>query len=125
MLFCSGVQFVFENTLLPSGNSCAVLIQIGVLDMRESLITEIIDQIIFEPLFTQLRNKEQIGYIVRSSVRKSNGCQGLLIFLQGDKNPSLMSERIFEVLNMIEVYEVLCKHFPLIYKIKFVINKSL
>lgn len=71
--------------------------------MKEALLLEIIDQILYEPLFTQLRSREGIGYIVRSSVRKSNGCHGLLIFVQGDKQPSFLSERIFNALMKIEV----------------------
>ncbi|CAL8126552.1 unnamed protein product [Orchesella dallaii] len=97
----SGTQYAFKEVTSQLGNACAVFMQTGILTIKESMILEIIDQIIYEPLFTQLRNNEQIGYIVRSSVRRSNGCQGLLIFVQGNKDPTLMSERIHFVMDKI------------------------
>lgn len=97
-----GIQFVFEKRLPIPGNSAAFLIQLGVLSLRDSVLLEIVDQITFEPVFTTLRN-QQIGYIVRSSVRKSNGSQGFLVFVQGEESPVALSNRIGAILDCIEV----------------------
>lgn len=38
--------------------------------------------------------KEQLGYIVFSGVRRSNGTQGLRIIVQSDRHPKYVDERV-------------------------------
>jgi insulysin len=59
---------------------------------------ELFAQIIQEPCFDILRTKEQLGYIVFSGIRRSNGVQGLRIIVQSDKHPTFVDDRIEEFL---------------------------
>lgn len=45
-------------------------------------------------LFIYLFFQEQLGYIVFSGVRRSNGTQGLRIIVQSDKHPIYVDERV-------------------------------
>ena len=47
-----------------------------------------------ERCFTQLRTKEQLGYIVKSLVRRSNGAQGIKIVVQSEFEPEYLDARI-------------------------------
>ena len=38
--------------------------------------------------------QEQLGYIVFSGVRRSNGAQGLRVIVQSDRNPEYLDKRI-------------------------------
>ena len=51
-------------------------------------------QVIKERCFTQLRTKEQLGYIVKSLVRRSNGAQGIKIVVQSEFEPEYLDKRI-------------------------------
>ena len=51
-------------------------------------------QVIKERCFTQLRTKEQLGYIVKSLVRRSNGAQGIKIVVQSEVEPGYLDARI-------------------------------
>jgi insulysin len=64
----------------------------------ENILLELIDQILYQPCFDQLRNKEYLGYLVRMSIRKSNGTHGLQIIVQGNSSPSHLQSRIEEFL---------------------------
>jgi secreted Zn-dependent insulinase-like peptidase len=64
----------------------------------ENILLELIDQILYQPCFDQLRNKEHLGYLVRMSIRKSNGTHGLQIIVQGNSSPSHLQSRIEEFL---------------------------
>lgn len=58
------------------------------------MLLELFVQIISEPCFSILRTKEQLGYIVFSGVRRSNGTQGLRIIVQSDRHPKYVDERV-------------------------------
>ena len=47
-----------------------------------------------EQCFTQLRTKEQLGYIVKSLLRRSNGAQGIKIVVQSEFEPEYLDARI-------------------------------
>jgi len=47
-----------------------------------------------EPCYNQLRTNEQLGYIVASQVRRSNGTQGLKVLVQSNSHPSHVDSRI-------------------------------
>jgi insulysin len=51
-------------------------------------------QIVNEPAFDQLRTKEQLGYIVFSSIRKQTGVVGFRILIQSEKSPGFVETRI-------------------------------
>ena len=68
--------------------------QAGARDSRANMELELFGQVIKERCFTQLRTKEQLGYIVKSLVRRSNGAQGIKIVVQSEWGPEYLDARI-------------------------------
>jgi len=68
--------------------------QCGLQCTEQNMLLELFCQIIDERCFNQLRTKEQLGYIVSSSVRRSNGAQGLRVRVQSDRSPEYVDRRI-------------------------------
>ncbi|KOC65774.1 Insulin-degrading enzyme, partial [Habropoda laboriosa] len=90
-----GCHFLFEVTNKYHSSSCTqVYYQIGMESIESNMLLELLAQILSEPCFTTLRTKEQLGYIVFSGVRKTNGTQGLRIIVQSDKHPKYVEQRI-------------------------------
>lgn len=56
--------------------------------------TLLVDQMIHEPAFDQLRTKEQLGYIVFSSLRNFATTCGLRFLVQSEKTPEYLDRRI-------------------------------
>ncbi|KAG0345952.1 Insulinase (Peptidase M16) [Podila humilis] len=61
---------------------------------RQSAMNQIITQIIKEPSFSQLRTKEQLGYIVQCSTRTNTGSTGVKIVVQSERNLGFVQTRI-------------------------------
>ena len=68
------------------------------------MLLELFAQIISEPCFTVLRTTEQLGYIVFSGIRRTNGAQGLRIIVQSDKHPQYVEERIETFMESMQVW---------------------
>ena len=68
--------------------------QCGLQSTEQNMLLELFCQIIDESCFYQLRTKEQLGYIVSSSVRRSNGAHGLRVCVQSDRSPEYVDRRI-------------------------------
>jgi len=68
--------------------------QCGLQNTKQNMLLELFSQIINESCYNQLRTKEQLGYIVFSGVRRSNGAQGLRVIVQSDRNPEYLDKRI-------------------------------
>jgi len=68
--------------------------QCGMQDTRQNMLLELFSQIINENCYNQLRTQEQLGYIVFSGVRRSNGAQGLRVIVQSDRHPIYLDQRI-------------------------------
>ncbi|KAI8426703.1 hypothetical protein MSG28_014409 [Choristoneura fumiferana] len=82
-----------ENSVHKS--SCASLYYAcGVRATRPNVALELLAQTLSEPCFNVLRTKEQLGYIVFSGVRRSNGVQGLRVIVQSDRHPAYLEQRI-------------------------------
>lgn len=76
-------------------SSCTeIYYQTGLQSTESNMLLELLAQIILEPCFNILRTKEQLGYIVFSGVRRTNGAQGLRIIVQSDKHPQYVEKRI-------------------------------
>ncbi|XP_055333075.1 insulin-degrading enzyme-like isoform X2 [Paramacrobiotus metropolitanus] len=73
-------------------------------DSRMNMLLELFEQIINEPCFDILRTKEQLGYIVFSSVKNVSGVLGLQILVQSDRNPSHCDQRIESFLQEMEKF---------------------
>ncbi|CAH0553954.1 unnamed protein product [Brassicogethes aeneus] len=93
----SDYRYQVENSVHKS--SCIELYyQCGLQSKENNMKLELFAQIIQEPCFNILRTKEQLGYIVFSGIRRSNGVQGLRIIVQSDKHPEFLDSRIEEFL---------------------------
>ncbi|RVE50691.1 hypothetical protein evm_004601 [Chilo suppressalis] len=90
-----GTEYLRETNNSVHKSSCASLYYAcGVRSSRQNVALELLAQALSEPCFSVLRTKEQLGYIVFSGVRRSNGVQGLRVIVQSDRHPSYVEDRI-------------------------------
>lgn len=90
-----GCQYSYEVKNNVHKSSCVELYyQCGLQSKENNMKLELVAQILHEPCFNILRTKEQLGYIVFSGVRRSNGVQGLRIIVQSDRHPNYLDSRI-------------------------------
>ncbi|XP_033106697.1 insulin-degrading enzyme-like [Anneissia japonica] len=68
--------------------------QVGLQETQQNMLLELLCQVVSEPCFDTLRTQEQLGYIVFSGVRRSNGVQGLRVIIQSNKVPSYLDSRV-------------------------------
>ncbi|CAK1587423.1 unnamed protein product [Parnassius mnemosyne] len=100
-----GSWFLRETENSVHKSSCASLYYAcGVRATRPNVALELLAQALAEPCFNVLRTKEQLGYIVFSGVRRSNGVQGLRVIVQSDRHPSYLEERIEAFLRSCQEY---------------------
>ncbi|XP_072943184.1 insulin-degrading enzyme isoform X2 [Epargyreus clarus] len=90
-----GAWYVRETENSVHKSSCASLYYAcGVRAARSNVTLELLAHALSEPCFHVLRTKEQLGYIVFSGVRRSNGVQGLRVIVQSDRHPAFLERRI-------------------------------
>uniref|UniRef100_H2ZE56 Coenzyme PQQ synthesis protein F-like C-terminal lobe domain-containing protein n=1 Tax=Ciona savignyi TaxID=51511 RepID=H2ZE56_CIOSA len=65
------------------------------------MLLQLLAQVISEPCFNILRTREQLGYIVFSSVDRGNGVQGLRIIIQSERTPVYLEGRAEAFINHI------------------------
>ncbi|XP_050296511.1 insulin-degrading enzyme [Anthonomus grandis grandis] len=100
-----GCHYLYEKQNGVHKSSCIeVYYQCGLQSRENNVKLELFCQLIQEPCFNILRTKEQLGYIVFSGVRKSNGVQGLRIIVQSDRHPTYLDGRIEEFLKGMRTY---------------------
>ena len=76
-------------------SAVVLLYQIGKLKHKLYLITEVLQSIINEPFFDQLRTNEQLGYIVSTNIIYLNKTVNLVFEIQSSvKGPTFLLERI-------------------------------
>lgn len=105
MQLADGADYVFhvENTIHKS--SCAEsYYQCDLQSTRSNMLLQLLVQIIAEPCFNTLRTQEQLGYIVFSGIRRSNGTQGLRVIVQSNRHPEYVDKRIEAFLSQMENY---------------------
>ncbi|KAJ8705714.1 hypothetical protein PYW08_012760 [Mythimna loreyi] len=90
-----GAWHVRETTNSVHRSSCASLYYAcGVRACRSNVVLELLAHTLAEPCFSMLRTKEQLGYIVFSGLRRSNGVQGFRVIVQSDRHPEYLEQRI-------------------------------
>uniref|UniRef100_A0A1I7ZZB9 Insulin-degrading enzyme n=1 Tax=Steinernema glaseri TaxID=37863 RepID=A0A1I7ZZB9_9BILA len=95
MKIAEGTSHIYEHDQGTHANSCVDLVlQTGVQETRNNMLLELLVQIAQEPAYNVLRTTEQLGYIVHTGARRSNGAQSLEIIVQGSYDPKYMEERI-------------------------------
>ncbi|XP_044737581.1 insulin-degrading enzyme [Chrysoperla carnea] len=94
-----GCNYLYEIENNIHRSSCTSLYyQCGMQKTESNMLLELFLQIISEPCYDILRTKEQLGYMVFSGLRRSNGVQGLRIIVQSDRHPNFVDSRIEEFL---------------------------
>ncbi|XP_046746475.1 LOW QUALITY PROTEIN: insulin-degrading enzyme-like [Diprion similis] len=90
-----GCNFLYEVDNNLHKSSCVqVYYQCDHQALESNMLLELLDEIIFEPYFDNLRTKEQLGYIISSGIRRTNSAQGLIFTVQSDKHPRYVEQRI-------------------------------
>ncbi|KAH6579183.1 hypothetical protein BASA60_003367 [Batrachochytrium salamandrivorans] len=79
------------------------ILQVGSLsDQYIRTHLSILSQIGHEPVFDQLRTKEQLGYMVYSGIRKQPEMLSYRIIIQSERDPAYLESRIVAFLNQLE-----------------------
>ena len=78
------------------------MLQCGEDETRLNAILDLFAQITREPCFDTLRTKEQLGYIVWSSARKSTSDRGYFVLVQSNRKPDFLDHRIEEFLKSVK-----------------------
>ncbi|GFO42674.1 insulin-degrading enzyme [Plakobranchus ocellatus] len=90
-----GCYFIHkQKNNVHESSSIEVYYQCGQQNTESNMLLELFCQVISEPCFNILRTQEQLGYIVFSGVRRSNGVQGLRVIVQSLKSPQYVEGRI-------------------------------
>eukprot|EP00644_Phytophthora_capsici_P009578 jgi/Phyca11/533442/estExt2_fgenesh1_pg.C_PHYCAscaffold_130175 len=93
-----GVHYIYKCVHPnPDNANCAVncIYQIGVENPMDRAKLALLSQIVDEPLFDQLRTKEQLGYTVYSTPSRGNGVQSFKIVVQSNvAPPEFIEQRI-------------------------------
>ncbi|TFB05329.1 Putative zinc protease [Trichoderma ghanense] len=93
-----GSNYVYKKTLKDPANvnhcveTCLYIGEKG--DRQSRAKTLLMDQMIHEPAFDQLRTKEQLGYIVFANMRPFATTFGFRIMIQSDRTPDYLDKRI-------------------------------
>ncbi|KAL3284944.1 hypothetical protein HHI36_019075 [Cryptolaemus montrouzieri] len=100
-----GCYYLYEVQNDIHKPSCIELYyQCGLQATEINVKLELFAKIMQEPCFNVLRTKQQLGYIVFSGIRRSNGVQGLRIIVQSEKHPAYLDEKIEEFLLSMKLY---------------------
>ncbi|XP_041476883.1 insulin-degrading enzyme-like isoform X1 [Lytechinus variegatus] len=93
-----------RNNEVHSNSGIEIYYQTAVQETKNNMMLELFCQIVSEPCFNMLRTKEQLGYLVFSGVRRSNGVQGLRFIIQSERAPAYLDQRIEAFLSSMESY---------------------
>ncbi|KAI1148070.1 peptidase M16 inactive domain-containing protein [Nemania diffusa] len=103
LVFPPGSNYLYKKTLKDPANINHCLeyyLHIGSKgDRSVRAKTQLLDQIIHEPAFDQLRTKEQLGYIVFSGLRGSATTYGFRFIIQSERTSEYLESRIDSFLN--------------------------
>nr|CAB3255240.1 insulin-degrading enzyme [Phallusia mammillata] len=79
-----------------------VYFQLGLQNTADNAMLMLLGQIMSEPCFNMLRTKEQLGYIVYSTVSRSNGVHGLKVVVQSERTPEYLEGRVEAFIELTE-----------------------
>ncbi|KAI0380898.1 hypothetical protein F5Y04DRAFT_289141 [Hypomontagnella monticulosa] len=96
--FPPGSNYLFQKVLKdPANVNHCIEYYLHIGDKGDRLIrakTQLLDQIIHEPAFDQLRTKEQLGYVVFSGLRGSATTYGFRFIIQSERTSDYLESRI-------------------------------
>lgn len=98
LIFPPGSNYLYRKTLGdPENVNHCIEYWLYVGDKADRMVrakTLLLDQILHEPAFDQLRTKEQLGYVVFSGSRSSWTTQGFRFLIQSEKTAPYLDSRI-------------------------------
>lgn len=98
LLFPQGSNYLYKKTLKDKANVNHCMeywLYIGDKADREIRAkTLLLDQVMHEPAFDQLRTKEQLGYVVFSGVRTGSTTYGIRFMIQSEKTSEYLETRV-------------------------------
>ncbi|KAK8092120.1 LuxS/MPP-like metallohydrolase [Apiospora kogelbergensis] len=98
LMFPAGANYLYKKTLKDPANvnhCIEYYLHIGSKgDRMVRAKTQLLDQIIHEPAFDQLRTKEQLGYVVFSGLRGCSTTYGFRFIIQSERASEYLESRI-------------------------------
>ncbi|KAI1854932.1 hypothetical protein JX265_002571 [Neoarthrinium moseri] len=98
MIFPPGSNFLYKKTLRdPANVNHCIEYYLHIGSKGDRMIrakTQLLDQIIHEPAFDQLRTKEQLGYIIFSGLRGCSTTYGFRFIIQSERTSEYLESRI-------------------------------
>ena len=95
-------SFIFATDVCNPNNlnsAIELCIQVGsISNPKLRVFTNLLEQIIKEPFFNQLRTTEQLGYIVHSGTKKQTEMISYRFIIQSEMNPVFLESRIEQFL---------------------------
>ncbi|KAK8601376.1 hypothetical protein V6N13_058910 [Hibiscus sabdariffa] len=110
--FPSGANFVRDVNVKNKSETNSVLElyfqiepEVGMEAVKLKALIDLFDEIVEEPLFNQLRTKEQLGYVVQCSPRVTYRVHGFCFYIQSSKySPVYLQERTDNFINGLEEF---------------------
>lgn len=87
-------------------NAIEVYLQCFQQTIENNALLELFCHFVDEPCFDQLRTKEQLGYIVNASFRRSRGVQGFRVIVQSARDLDYVNQRIELFIDSIRVCKI-------------------
>lgn len=88
-------DYVYQLAVEDINSAVELYYQAGPKSTKQTVVLDMIQQIIEKPFYHQLRTIEQLGYLVWSGARVSNKVEGLYFIIQsGVKDPVYLQDRI-------------------------------
>eukprot|EP01118_Nematostelium_gracile_P012448 TRINITY_DN4540_c0_g1_i3.p1 TRINITY_DN4540_c0_g1~~TRINITY_DN4540_c0_g1_i3.p1 ORF type:complete len:814 (-),score=196.19 TRINITY_DN4540_c0_g1_i3:117-2558(-) len=101
-----GTHYILEGELPnPTEKNCAILVfyQVGPENLKDDVLLELLHQISKSIIYNELRTKEQLGYIVWSSVQAQNRIQGFKIeVVSPSHDPTHIDQRVDAVIQFLD-----------------------
>ncbi|KAI0480517.1 ubiquitin carboxyl-terminal hydrolase-like protein [Xylariaceae sp. FL0804] len=96
--FPAGSNYLYQRTLKdPANVNHCIEYYLHIGDKGDRMVrakTQVLDQMLHEPSFDQLRTKEQLGYIVYSSLRGAATTYGFRFIIQSERKSEYLESRI-------------------------------
>lgn len=102
----ANANFVYQTAVPnPEDVNSGLSYYLHVGDVTDNVLRaklSLLSHVIHEPVFDQLRTKQQLGYIVSSVMLTRTGIMGLRIHIQSERSPIYLEERVDEFLTGFE-----------------------
>jgi insulysin len=83
-----------RKNVVHTSSSTLLYFRVDKTDLRTQVLMDLLEHIMCESFFDQLRTKEQLGYVVFTRVRRTPLSQGLWLLVQSSEPPGTVLERM-------------------------------